>query len=338
MLSDDQLASLLRKPQLGLSDRANHNTVCAQLQEVYDAADRIGIEMYQGMGQPTTWMNVTGEPIPPDQYDEILYRYQLPSEKDRYLLGNYWWVVRLRPVSGLNKRFEYIPNSTYKFSMVQADFTRHKLTLANCRWYYDGPIDKTNAHCLYPYYNFCPDLGINFRYELNARLSIDTLQYMEETKTMPSRPLANMPSNRNETKLQTHETVQLLVNIGAIEDSTGDTLDQYLKLIEFHLGEVQYAQTTTPFATAKKFLTLQENRFRALKKAVQNIKKMPLQHGVYVNNLAKDPNAEEGNTSPNQQQPIAYEGIQYVQLPLPQQDQGELNKDRQSGGRGGNHR
>ncbi len=114
--------------------------------------------------------------------------------------------------------------------------------------------------------------------------------------------------------------------------------NKYLKLIEFHLGEVQYAQTTTPFATAKKFLTLQENRLRALQKAVQNVKKMPLQHGVYVNNLPEDTNNEEGNTSPIQQQPIAYEGIQYVQLPLPQQDQGEINKDRQSGGRGGNHR
>jgi hypothetical protein len=54
--------------------------------------------------------------------------------------------------------------------------------------------------------------------------------------------------------------------------------------------------------------------------------------------LAEETNAEEGNTSPIQQQPITYEGIQYVQLPLPQHDQGELNKDRQSGGRGGNHR
>jgi hypothetical protein len=223
--------------------------------------------------------------------------------------------------------------------MVQADFTRHKLTVANCRWYYDGPIDKTNAHCLYPYHNFCPGLGINFS-DMNALLSIDTLQYMEEIKTMHSRPLAIMPSNRNETKLQPHETVQLLVDVGALEESTGDSLDQYLTLLEFHLGEVQifqHAQTTTPFATAKKFLTLQENRLRALQKAVQNVKKMPLQHGVYVNNLAEDLNAEEGNTSPNHQ-PIAYEGIQYVQLPLPQQDQGELNKDRQSGGRGGNHR
>jgi hypothetical protein len=33
---------------------------------------------------------------------------------------------------------------------------------------------------------------------------------------------------------------------------------------------------------------------------------MPLQHGVYVNNLAEDLNAEGGNTSPNQHQPIAY--------------------------------
>ncbi len=155
---------------------------------------------------------------------------------------------------------------------------------------------------------------------------------------MPSRPLANMPSNRNETKLQPHETVQLLVDVGALEHSTGDSLDQYLRLIEFHLGEVQHAQTTTPFATAKKFLTLQENRLRALQKAVQNVKKMPLQHGVYVNNLAEDLNAEEGKTSPNQQQPIAYKGIQYAQLPLPQQDQSELNKDRQSGGHGGNYR
>jgi hypothetical protein len=65
---------------------------------------------------------------------------------------------------------------------------------------------------------------------------------------------------------------------------------------------------------------------------------MPLQHGVYVNNLTDDLNASEGNTSPHQHQPIEYEGIQYVQLPLPQQEQGELNKDRQSGGRGGNHR
>jgi hypothetical protein len=160
------------------------------------------------------------------------------------------------------------PVSTRDSSACQADFARHKLTLANNRWYFDGPIDKTNAHCLYPHYNFCPGLGINFS-EMNMRLSIDTLQYMEETKTMPSRPLANMPSNRNETKLKPHETLQLLVDIGAIEDSTGDTLDQYLKLIEFHLGEVQYAQTTTPFATAKRFLTLQENRLRALQKALQ---------------------------------------------------------------------
>jgi hypothetical protein len=301
VLSDEQLASLLRKTELGPNDRANHNMICAQLQEVLDQSDRIGLEMYQGEGKPTKWMNVMGELIPPDQHDEILYKYHNFQRKEiapclGITGGSY---VRIRPTS-TNKRYEYMPNGTYKFSTVQSDFNRHKLTLANCRWYYDGPMDKTNAHCLYPYHSFCPGLGINFK-EMNTRLGIDSLQYMEETKTMPPRPFANMPSNRNETKLKHHETVQLLVDIGAIEDSTGDTLDQYLKLIEFHLSEAQYAQTTTPFVTAKKFLTLQENRLRALQKAVQNVKKMPLQHGVYVNNLPEDTNNEEGNTSPIQQ-------------------------------------
>jgi hypothetical protein len=104
VLSDEQLASILRKPQLGHNDRANHNMVCAQLQKVLDQSDRIGIEMYHGAGQPTTWMNVMGEPIPPDQHDEILYKYQLPTERDRSMLGNYWWIVRIRPTS-TNKRY-----------------------------------------------------------------------------------------------------------------------------------------------------------------------------------------------------------------------------------------
>jgi hypothetical protein len=86
-LTNEALAHLLHKPQLGPNDRVSHNTVlCAQLQEVYDAADRISIELYQGKGQPTTWANVMGDLIPPGQYDEILYKYySLPTEKDRYL-------------------------------------------------------------------------------------------------------------------------------------------------------------------------------------------------------------------------------------------------------------
>jgi hypothetical protein len=72
-------------------------------------------------------------------------------------------------------------NSTCKFSMVQADVTRHKLISTNSnRWYYDGSIDHTNSHCLYPHYNFCSGLGIDFS-EMNKRLGIDSLQYMEKT-------------------------------------------------------------------------------------------------------------------------------------------------------------
>jgi hypothetical protein len=52
-----------------------------------------------------------------------------------------------------------------------------------------------------------------------------------------------------------------------------------------------------------------------------------------------DQSPSHGDSIPSPTQPIENSGIQYVQLPLPKtQEQNELNQDRQSGGRGGNHR
>ncbi len=46
-----------------------------------------------------------------------------------------------------------------------------------------------------------------------------------------------------------------------------------------------------------------------------------------------------GDSNPSPTPPIENSGIQYVQLPLPKnQGRNDLNQDRQSGGRGGNHR
>ena len=44
-ISDKDLADLLRKPSLDLYDRANHETICGQLRDMY-IGDKIGIEMY----------------------------------------------------------------------------------------------------------------------------------------------------------------------------------------------------------------------------------------------------------------------------------------------------
>ena len=108
---------------------------------------------------------------------------------------------------------------------------------------------------------------------------------------------------------------------------------------------------------------MQEHRLTALIKAVKNVLKPPTQHGGFVNNLP-DTNMHEmddnelmngdviddvdlpegrspshGDGSPSPTPPIEHSYIQYVQLPLPKnQGQNDLNQDRQSGGRGGNHR
>ena len=105
-------------------------------------------------------------------------------------------------------------------------------------------------------------------------------------------------------------------------------------------------------------------RLASLIKAVKAVLNHPdsagsKQHGSFVNNLPTDTNMNEpdgnedvttdendgdespshGDNNPPPTPPIEESTIQYAYLPLPkQQGQSERKQDRQSGGRGGNHR
>ncbi len=172
-------------------------------------------------------------------------------------------------------------------------------------------------------------------------MGINQFQFMQETKTLlADQRRALNPSLRIEVKLEPQKTVQLHVDYDALKDTTGESLDRYLKTVEFKIGEVAFTPARAPFATARKFLTMQEHRLTAILRAVKNVRKMPQQHGSYVNNLppASPDNEEAAKGNPStQDQTIPYQGVQYFQLPLPKQTN-EINKDRQSEDRGGNNR
>ncbi len=182
---------------------------------------------------------------------------------------------------------------------------------------------------------------------------------MEETKEPPRDQQSLSPIRREDKKREPHEAVQLLVNVGAIEDSSRRTLEEYLRELESSHDGAEAALKKNPFATARKFLLMHEQRLKAVIKAVSNVLNPPKQHGSYVNNLhdtdMNEPNANEaeddnsgdedmdqspshGDSNPSPTPPIEDSGIQYTQLPLPKkQGRNDLNQDRQSGGRGGNH-
>ncbi len=155
--------------------------------------------------------------------------------------------------------------------------------------------------------------------------------------------------------------MQLLVEVGAIPSSTKDCLEEYLTELKASHDSSQASLKRIPFATARRFLLMHQQRLLALIKAVKNVLDPPKQDGSFVNNLhdtdmnepddngAEDATTDEeengeqspshGDRSPSPTPPIEESTIQYVQLPLPKnQGQNELNQDRQSGGRGGNHR
>jgi hypothetical protein len=105
---------------------------------------------------------------------------------------------------------------------------------------------------------------------------------------------------------------------------------------------------------------MHQQRLAALLKAIKYVLNPIVQHGKFVNTLPEtdsnkpeddedeDPTTDEddgdqsplhGDSSPSPKPPIEESTIQYTQLPLPKnQGRSELNQDRQSGGRGGNHR
>ena len=166
--------------------------------------------------------------------------------------------------------------------------------------------------------------------------------------------------------------MQLLVDIGAIRDSSALCLNEYLLELETNHKDAQKYLRTNPFATARRLLQMHEQRLTAIIKAVKNVLNPPRQHGSFVNNLpdtnmegtgvdepddnatsgvAESGNDDSSNDDDGEQSPshgdsnpsptphIEYSNIQYVQLPLPKnQGWNDLNQDRQSGGRGGNHR
>jgi hypothetical protein len=238
----------------------------------------IGIEMYYERDQPAIWVDLFGQTIPPEKVGDLQLKYHMPPERDQAILGNYWWVVRIRPTSG-NKKYEYMHNKEYSFSRMSWDFAQCKtLQLAANRYYHEGSLDKTLSTCLYPYHQYCLGLDIDFR-RCNINLQLNRLQYMEESKEHPRNPQCLSPIRREDKKREPHDAVQLLVDIGAIPNSTLPTLEEYLRELEASHADTQNSLKRNPFATARRFLLMHEQRLTAIIKAVKNVLNPPRQHG-----------------------------------------------------------
>ncbi len=98
-------------------------------------------------------------------------------------------------------------------------------------------------------------------------------------------PQCLSPIRSEDKKREPHDAVQLLVNIGAIPSSTKDCLTEYLLELEASHSSSLASLKRNPFATARKFLLMHEQRLSALIKAIKNVLNPPRQHGSFVNNL-----------------------------------------------------
>jgi hypothetical protein len=134
----------------------------------------IGIEMCYERDQLSVWLDIFGHEIPPDKVDEIPFKYCMPPEEEQAILGDYWWVVLIRPQGG-SRKYEYMINKDYSYSHMSWYFAKMKTIIFSAnRWYYERPIEKTLSSCLYPYHQYCPGLDIDLR-RCNINLGWTTL-------------------------------------------------------------------------------------------------------------------------------------------------------------------
>ncbi len=176
-------------------------------------------------------------------------------------------------------------NKEYSYSRMFWGFTQHKtFQLAANRWYYEGPIEKTLSSCLYPYYQYCPGLDIDFR-RCNINLQLNRLQYMKESKEPPRNLHCLSPTMRADKKRKPHAAVQLLEDIGALPDSTMPSLEEYLRELEASHAGAQASLKRNPFATARKFLLMHEQRLATIIKAIKIVQNPPRQHDSFVNSF-----------------------------------------------------
>ena len=100
-----------------------------------------------------------------------------------------------------------------------------------------------------------------------------------------TRNASNQIMRRDDKKREPHEAVQLLVDTGAIENSTKGCLEEYLKELEASHTSSQTSLKRIPFATARRFLLMHQQRLLALIKAIKSVLNPPKQYGSFVNNL-----------------------------------------------------
>ncbi len=174
-------------------------------------------------------VDIYNEKYPPHRRHEkgVLYTMLPPSAI--MSVGNYYSILRQRPIAKSNSSYEYMPNATYTFKTVKRDLEQLGFKILPSRMWNEGVFIQTkDEQRLHPYVEWCGCNTLNFPTMEKilglTHISLGTeIAYKElDLPIIPPTPVATATGIKGK-RMDPMKTVQRLQELGAISNQTKET-------------------------------------------------------------------------------------------------------------------
>jgi len=202
---------------------------------------------------------------------------ELVPEDQKLFLGDYWRVLRLRPVTNSYKaqqmQLEYIPNNTYSYYQVKTTLDNvRRVKVKPTRYWNELLVKDVPNDVLYSLSDYHPGLP----YEANIIRDNESLGlplyriyesifYQEAT---PPTADGIAEEDKPRKRVNVDATVTNLVDLGAIPNQEQETLEGYMTTLEEILARYEKYLQEWPFLVAQRLLKMQVSRLKYIKYAL----------------------------------------------------------------------
>ena len=245
-----------------------HNALC----DIYKMADSPRLYLLQNEeGNP---VNLKGQPF---LYLNGQAVYEIASEDQKKILGDYWRVLRVRPAtnkfSAEKPHLEYIPNDTYGYNEVKMTLDNVKnVKVKPTRYWNELLVKDVPSDVLYSLSDYHP--GLPYEANIirdNASLGLPIFRIYETIydqdpgpQTADGVPEEDKPRKR----VDVQRTIESLLGLGTIPDEEQSTLENYMILLEEMLQKYEGYLREWPFLVAQRLLKMQVARLKSIKLAL----------------------------------------------------------------------
>jgi hypothetical protein len=202
---------------------------------------------------------------------------ELVPEDQKLFLGDYWRVLRLRPVTNSYKaqqmQLEYIPNNTYSYYQVKTTLDNvRRVKVKPTRYWNELLVKDVPNDVLYSLSDYHP--GLPYEANIirdNESLGLPLYRIYESTfyqEATPPTADGTAEEDKPRKRVNVEQTIVNLVDLGAIPNQEQETLEGYMTTLEEILARYEKYLQEWPFLVAQRLLKMQVSRLKYIKYAL----------------------------------------------------------------------